>query len=230
MSKKAIVGIIAGAILILLFIVAIVTAINDSANSNDDTSSKQDDTSKVDTPKQDTTTDVKPITATVPLNFRAVCVGGSIENAAEYAKPYRLAVFENNRALAQDHLLSVRDHTKWELLGVSSVNENTPEERGSKYTELTTVLCLDRDDSTAVKATTCDFKFEGKTISIDYYSVKYKATLYEARTGDKITELEAINGTATTCPAGASFDQDDPKFYADPDLAELNERVAPFEG
>lgn len=229
MSKGVIFAIIGGILFIILLIVGII-AFNamtgkdtaDSNNRND--SSKQDTTDKEDTPATK-----EAITAKALVDLRTACVGGSAVNAAAFTKPYSYVIFENN-----NYGDGEKEEYKWDMAALASNDENSSLNEKSDPSELNVVVCLDRDDTTAVKTMTCELRpsagmEEGASTVADYHSVEYKVALYEARSGMKIKELAPINGPATECPAVKYYNQDSPAIYGDPDLTELDAELKAFE-
>lgn len=215
LGTGAILAIVGGALLVILLIAGIVFATTmmgkDNANKKSDDSSKTDDTKK----DESALREANATTAESMSDLAAVCKNGSIKNAAAFAKPYKFAVFDNNTARGS-----------WSNFSLSYNNESAV--KYSDFAQANVIVCLDRDDSTAVKSTTCDFKTGDETVSVDFYAVKYKTTLYEAQSGKKIKELATVNGPASKCPSFVSYDKNNPKIYGDADKAELEANLAAF--
>jgi len=233
-SNKALILAVVGGVLFLLLI-GVGIAIASNMLSKNSTDTKRDDESS----KVDTTTDTEEetpnpeahsITAKALVELRAACVGGSVENAGALTKPYTYVVYENNNSQSAE-----KEDWKWDMYAVGASDDSIPLDFSSAPSELNVVVCLDRDESTAVKSSTCELersagmKSTDSTVA-DFYSVKYKVKLYEARSGKKMKELAPINGPATECPPLAYYNTEgDPAVYGDPDIDELNARLKAFE-
>jgi hypothetical protein len=71
-----------------------------------------------------------------------------------------------------------------------------------------------------VKSLTCNFDTDAREhVTVDYYSVQYNIELREARTGNHVEQLGAVNGPATSCPFLVWVNKRDRKMYAEPDPA-----------
>lgn len=232
-NKGIIFAIVGGALLIILLIIGIVMAVN-AMNKEDGTdSNRTSDSSKTEDTDKDKETTTEPsasaITAKAPIDLRISCIGGSTTNAGAFAKPYRYVVYENNNPGTAE-----REVEKWDMYAVGSNDQSISVDDRSDPSELNVVVCLDRDDSTAVKTMSCELNRSASmqptdSTVADYYSVKYKMTLYNAQSGEKVKELAAINGPATECPSGKYYSPESPNIYGDPDDTELNERLEEFD-
>lgn len=216
LGTGAILGIVGGVLFVILLVVGIFVVANMLGKGNTDKAATNDSSKTNDTKKDDSTLrEANAVTAESMSDLGTVCQNGSVKNAAAFAKPYKFAVFDNN---------SVRG--SWSNFSLSYNNESAV--KYSDFAQANVIVCLDRDDSTAVKSTTCDFKTGGEAVTVDFYAVKYKTTLYEAQTGKKIKELAAVNGPASKCPSFVSYDKTNPKIYGDADKAELEANLAAF--
>ncbi len=218
LSTGAIAGIVGGVIFIILLIVGGIVLAN-TMNKGDSKSNNSDSSKNEDGKTQDESAlrSANAVTADSMSDLGAVCKNGSVKNAAAYEKPYKFALFDNNSARGS-----------WSNFSVSYKNEQVV--KYADFAQANVIVCLDRDDSTAVKSTTCDFKSGGETTTVDFYAVKYKTTLYEAQSGKKIKELAAVNGPAGTCPSFVTYDKSNPKIYGDADKTELEANLAAFAG
>lgn len=233
-NRKKLLLITIGAILFIATAIGAVIAIysmsdlgrvhidSESSKKQDESESKKGASSK---DKKDT------FTANYTDDFSLVCKNMAAENALPFKRPVVGAYFTNNVLITKDRLDSA--NPEWRKYGLDTVNTGTPNEKVATSKEINAVICLDRDDSTAVKYTTCQLqrKVDSKeTAPVDYYSVQYKMTLYEANTGKKVKEFTPINGNAEKegCPVSTIFDPDDPKFYAMPDVDEINTQIEEF--
>lgn len=231
LGKGAIFAIIGGALFVILLIIGIVIAVNAMTKENSTDSNRTNDSAKTDDTDDETITDpsANAITAKALIELRVSCVGGSTTNAGAFAKPYRYVAYENN-----NYGTAEREVEKWDMYAVGSNDESITVDDRSAPSELNVVVCLSRDDSTAVKTMSCELLRpsgveQGASTVADYHSVKYKVTLYEAQSGKKIKELAAINGPATECPAVKYYNPESPDIYGDPDGTELNARLETFE-
>lgn len=215
LSTGAIAGIVGGAVFIILLIIGgivLATTMNKDDNKSND---NKTDSSK--TEDEGALRSANAVTADSMSDLAAVCKNGSVKNAAAYEKPYKFAIFDNNSARGS-----------WSSFTSSYDNESIV--KYADFAQANVITCLDRDDSTAVKSLSCDFKTGGETTSVDFYAVKYKVTLYEAQSGKKVKELAAINGPATKCPSFVTYDKSNPKIYGEADKAELDTVLAAFAG
>lgn len=241
LGTGAIIAIAGGAVFLILLIIGIVVAVSAMTAKDKTDTSRNDDSSKTDTPKDEDST-ASAITAKTLVDLRAVCIGDSVQNAAPLAKPYRYVIYENNNIYSHNPELRkqsldqpFKDEYAWDMFGVATNDESVSLSNKSDPSELNVVVCLDRDDSTAVKTMTCAAQLspsqrrEGAPSTIDFHSVKYKVSLYEAQTGKKIKDLAAINGPATECPSIVYYTPGSPGIYGDPDTTKLNAALEAFE-
>ncbi|MGH7218002.1 MAG: hypothetical protein ACREGE_00950 [Candidatus Microsaccharimonas sp.] len=231
LSKGALFSIIGGVLFAILLIITIVVTVQTMSGDDTAKSNNRGESSKTATTDKETTEpnpEVSGITAKALVELRAACVGGSVENAGALTKPYKYVVYENNNSQSAE-----KETWKWDMYAVGANDESIPLDFKSAPSELNVVVCLDRDDSTAVKTMTCELQrgayMEASESTVaDYFAVKYKMTLYEAQSGKKLKELAAINGPATECPAGF-YNKESPNIYGDPDASELDARLKSFE-
>ncbi|WP_280833751.1 hypothetical protein [Mycolicibacterium frederiksbergense] len=153
--------------------------------------------------------------ATVTSDFDAVCLFGSISNAAVYAKPYKIIAFHQSAGSARWNETTVDAQARYaaDPSALSSIN---------------VVACLSRTPGTEVRTGSCDFESGGVQVSIDRYAVEYTIDLHEAKTGKPIKSLGTVKGTATDCPMPAMFNSGATKLYARPDTAAVEEKLAAF--
>lgn len=208
-----IIGIVAGAIALLvvggLFIVFALSSVSNYANS--DKSTTQAAPERSETPERRNNT----ITATSFTNMNSVCDGSSILNAAELAKPYKVAAFSK-----------ANDSRSW-----SSVSLKYNAEYAASYDafeQASVVACVKEDTGSREKVNICEFTSAGEDTSIDYYATSYTLSVYEAKTGKKIEDLGSVGAPATSCPMFASYDKSDPKLVAQPDTATIDAKLAAF--
>lgn len=214
-QKKSKTGLIVGLILGFVFLFVIIPIVliiifvlmrGDDKKTN--TSSNTGSNSTQREPQGDPTANAE--VATSASDFKVLCEGGSISNAADNGAPYKIAAFAMNTA---------KPYPSWSTESLPYNSEYRADH--DKPTSINAVACLDEVSGSAVKSKACEFTSSGEKISIDYFSVKYKLTLREAKTGKVIDESKTVNGPANTCPMFASYNKEDPKLHADPDEAAL---------
>lgn len=209
-NPQQLIGIVVVAVLILAGLIALVASLSsgDKKTGNTATPSSQEQ----DNEKQ---RQANAVTATSMLKLSAVCQVGSVTNAAEFVKPYKVAAFAK-----------ANDKTIWANVSLDSKSEYAVSY--SDYEKVNVIACAQEKDGAAVKTRTCDFKSSDKTVSIDYYATKYDVAVYEAKSGKKIKNLGEVSAPATTCPIVATYDRDDPRITAAPDSDAINALVATF--
>lgn len=218
-----IVGIIIG---VALLLAGVATALIILLSKDDGDTKKKDDTkssSKQEDKKKDEDTtandDKKRAanakTAQYMSDLSTVCEVGSITNAADFTKPYKVAAFSKSA-----------ERNSWSAI---SLKYNAPYTvKYDEFTQANVVACLSEKDDARVKTKTCDFKSGGEAVSIDYYATTYNVTLYEAKSGKKIKDAGTVNAPASTCPMFASYSKSDPKIIASPDTAAVDAVIAEF--
>ncbi len=218
-NKGLIIGLVVGVIVLLLVIAGIVLAVTlggkDTKNNTQDRKNNTN-TTKTDESKEDALRSANAKTAKYQSEMSAVCENGSITNAGDFAKPYKVIAFSKNS--------TNRNYTS------ATLPYGT--DYAAKYSDpiesVNVVACLDEKPDTAVKSKTCDFKSGSKMTTLDYYALKYTVTLREAKSGKLIKTLEDVNAPATTCPMFATYDKNDPKYYARPDSTALDAAIKQF--
>jgi hypothetical protein len=156
-------------------------------------------------------------TAKFVADFEVVCGRGSVSNAADFRKPYRIAAFfEGSRPDSWSQVTLDRKATY-------AADENA-------LSSINVVACLSRKSGTEVKSGTCQFEGNGKddNVDVDHYAVQYEVELREAKTGKTIENLGTVSGPADHCPFLAFFDRNHPKVYGDPDAGALEEKLENF--
>jgi hypothetical protein len=146
------------------------------------------------------------IVATSLSDFSNVCDNSKITNAAAYdssaAGPHPIGLFDKN------------DYGSYNL---SSVYLGTGLDAQYDKPEATQLVgCLSRTgNGTQVK--TCDLQDSKKqTVSLKLMSSSYNIDIYEAKTGKKLDHV-TIDKTKDTCPYVATYDPNDPTYYAQPE-------------
>lgn len=219
-STGLIIGIIAGAVLLVAGIVTvlIITLSGDKEDTDkkDDTKTSQNDDTKKDSNEDDEKKRLANAkTAKSTSDFNVVCETGSVSNAAAAEKPYKIVAFSKADGARS-----------WSTLSLDySADYYT---KYDAFAEVGAVACLSEKAGSAVKTKTCDFKTSGENTSLDYYATAYEVTLYEAKSGKKIKDLGTVSAPATTCPSFVSYDKSDPKVIAKPDADAVDALLAAF--
>lgn len=156
--------------------------------------------------------------ASSTFDYDAVCNGGSISNAA--------ALGDKASAKIMTFSQSPRVQGSWSY---ESVGYGKPYYVNSTDIELVSVVaCLEEVKSARAVGQTCDYKDDGKTVSIKYYSSQYKLSFYAAKTGKKASEGGTINAPANKCPSFISYDPSTLSAYASPDEDALDAKYTDF--
>jgi hypothetical protein len=219
-----IVGIIVGAVVLLAGVATLLIIL--LSNDNDSKDKKTDDSkssSKQETKKEEKSAKnddklraANAKTAKSMSDLSNVCKVGSVSNAAEFTKPYKVAAFSKADGRSD----------YWSMV---SLEYNAPYAvKYDEFTQVNTVACLSEKDDAQVKTKTCDFKSGDEAISIDYYATTFELTVYEAKSGKKIKDLGEVGAPATTCPMFASYNNNDPKIVAKPDSAAVDALIKEF--
>lgn len=214
------VGIIVG--VVLLFAGAATALIISLSNSNDNDKKTDNDTSEQrDNDKQTDSDDDAKLraanakTASYSGDFSIVCDVGSVTNAAEFTKPYRVVALSKSS-----------ESRSWST--VSLAYDATYTVKSDEVEKVNVVACVQEQKDAAIKTKTCDFKSGDEAVSIDYYATTYDVTLYEAKSGQKIKELGKVGAPASTCPMFATYNKSDPKLIARPDSAAIDALIEKF--
>ena len=218
-NKGLIIGLIVTVVLLVLVgaTIAIAFALsagkNNNSQTNNTTTSEQPATTSE--PTDERLREANAETATTLSQFDAVCENGSIANAAELKKPYKVAAFAKNSTTRSYSTVTLAYNAKYRA------------EYG-KHEAVNIVGCLEEKAGSAVKSKTCDFKSSGKKVKLDYYALKYTLTLHEAKTGKVLKTAGEVNAPATTCPYFVAYDKSDPKYYAKPDSGAVDAAVKKY--
>lgn len=210
-----IIGIVGGVIALVVIIGLVITlTLSGAKKSVSDNNQKPNTpvtTPQVDEPK----TPKNAITSTSLTGMSEVCDGASILNAADLAKPYKVAAFYKSE-----------DRTIWSSISLKFDAEYTA--KYDSFEQTNVIACLSEDVSQREKVQTCDFTSGGEAISVDYYATSYKFAAYEAKTGKKIEDFGSINAPASKCPTFASYNRSNPILVATPDTATVDAKIAAF--
>lgn len=157
-------------------------------------------------------------------SFDVVCDRGSISNAAQLGKPYKIAAFSpNNRPMP----VTQHSQDRWTQLTLTPDADyvTAPQD----FRSVNVVACLTPLPETAVNTRSCNVETKaGEQVTFDYYAVKYNIELREARTGKRIEQLPVVDGPAPRCPLLLWINTHDRKMYADPDIEAVNAELADF--
>jgi len=155
-----------------------------------------------------------PITANTADDFKAVCKNGSVSNAADYQKPYKVVTFYE----------SVTGWSAVTLLGAGAdySGANLPP------SSINVVACLSRQSATEKKEGTCEYDSGGDKDRVSRYSVDYEVELREAKTGKRIKSLGSVRGPSTSCPVVALYNGSNHKMYGYPDKDQLDAKLKEF--
>ena len=187
-NKGLLIGLIAGGIALVAVIVLLVLALTVWGKEDDKDTSKtttSQDSSK-DEEEKDTegnNSNNNAIAATSIGSYEAVCEGGSVTNSAAYDKTAqsKIASFYQSRTLARSD-----SDANWTS---TSVGYGDPYYADSKSFETVSVVaCLSYVSGSEQKELDCDYTSSGATVTVAYYSSKFKLTFYEAKTGKKIKD------------------------------------------
>ncbi|MUL66335.1 hypothetical protein BOO86_17820 [Mycobacterium sp. CBMA 234] len=158
-----------------------------------------------------------PTTATSADNFNAVCNNGSVSNAADYQKPYKIVAFYESVVLM----------SKWAKVSMLD-REATYSGADLPPSSINVVACLSRQTATEKKEGTCEYESGGDKDRVSRYSVEYDLELREAKTGKRIKSLGSVSGPSTRCPIMATYRSSSLKIYGDPDKDQLDAKLKEF--
>lgn len=148
----------------------------------------------------------RAITANSHRDFGAVCGGFTVRNSSAYSgKPSALIVTFSQ---------SPRTKDSWSYEDVGYGKTYTKTE--GNFTKINTVACLHEILDTKVFSKTCDYKQDGETVAVRYYSIRYKLSYYEAKTGERIADGGHVEAPAGDCPSFVAYDEQTLTAYAAP--------------
>jgi hypothetical protein len=159
-----------------------------------------------------------PTAATTADDFNAVCKNGSVSNAADYQKPYKIAMFYES--------VGISKWTSVSMLGAEGGYSGV----GLPPSSINVVACLSRLAATEKKEGTCEYE-SGRNNDKDHvsrYSVDYDVELREAKTGERIKSLGSVKGPLDHCPIMAMYSGSSLKIYGAPDKDELDAKLKAF--
>lgn len=162
--------------------------------------------------------------ATSFSSFDVVCDRGSISNAAQFGKPYKIAAFgPDDRRMP----LTQQSSDPWTQLTLDPGADYAA--AASDFRSVNVVACLSHKPGTAVKTRDCTVETKaGEQVTFGYYAVQYSIELREARTGKHLDQLPAVDGPAQSCPFLLWVNTHERKMYAQPDLAAIGAELAEY--
>lgn len=203
--KKRIVGYIVGSVAIVI-LSALTTYIALSSLYGSQEELPADQQRSKTTRYQEAPTN-RTITAMSHRDFGAVCGGFTVQNAAPYTK--------KSTALIVTFSQSPRTKDSWsyEDVGYGKTYTRT----NGDFTRINTVACLHEILDTKVFSKVCDYEQDGEHVSVRYYSIRYKLSYYEAKTGKRIADAGTVEAPAGACPSFIDYDQQSLTAYATPE-------------
>ena len=158
-----------------------------------------------------------PTTATRSDDFDAVCKNGSVSNAADYQKPYKIVAFYESVVLM----------SKWASASLTSPKDGYAGD-GYPPSTINVVACLSQQSGSEKKEGTCEYESRGDKDRVSRYSVDYDVELREAKTGNRIKSLGSVSGPSTSCPIMATYRSSSLKIYGAPDKDQLDAKLKEF--
>lgn len=146
------------------------------------------------------------ITANSHRDFGAVCGGFTVRNSDTYSG--------KSSALIVTFSQSPRTKDSWSYEDVGYGKTYTKTE--GDFTKINTVACLHEILDTKVFSKMCDYNQAGEKVSVRYYSIRYKLSYYEAKTGERIADGGHIEAPAGECPGFVAYDEQSLTAYAAP--------------
>ncbi|GAB2955241.1 hypothetical protein GCM10027280_49580 [Micromonospora polyrhachis] len=226
-NKGLTIGLIIGGVVLLVLLLCggAVALVMNSGDDEDDKPIAQPgnsagaDPSNGAKPTQPGNKNNNAITADSASDFREVCSGGAIMNAAPYNGPAgaKAYAFSNSPGRL----------TSW---GTESLDyDATYYAKSAEYTTVSVVGCLTYEEGSEASGQKCDIKAsDGTKLTVDYMSSRYTLTFHNAQTGEKIGDGGSINAPATRCPSFMTYNKTTLKSYASPDDGTLNAAFKKF--
>ncbi|MGW0434387.1 hypothetical protein ACWDV4_17835 [Micromonospora sp. NPDC003197] len=226
-SKKGLtIGLIIGGVVLLVLLLCggAVALVMNSGDDEDDpvaqpsTSAGADPSGK---PSQggDNKKNNNAITADSASDFREVCSGGAITNAAPYNGPAgaKAYAFSNSPGRL----------TSWSTESLDY--DAAYYAKSADYATVSVVGCLTYEEGSEASGQKCNIEAtDGTKLTIDYMSSRYTLTFHNAQTGEKIGDGGSVNAPATRCPSFMTYNKTTLKSYASPDDGTLNAAFKKF--
>lgn len=218
-----IIGIVVGAIVLLVLIglgiFAMIAALgNNDSKSSSSTNSGSSNSSRSDDSTSSSTSDTpkSALKATYPYDFKAVCDGTPISNAASYTNSASAKITSFYQTVLSSKI--------WTSTS-AGYNKSYYVKTDTPISDISVVACLKPTSGKDSPSTSCEL--EGGT-TIKYHSADYSITFYEAKTAKKISTGEPIKVSASECPMFVAYDKSTLKAYANPDSNSLEARLDTF--
>jgi hypothetical protein len=148
-------------------------------------------------------------------DYKVACAAGMVTNAKAYsgAGPHQLVMFEKG------------GDDKY-AMSVPAYADKTWATDSAKPDSGQLVACIAMKPGTEKKLKTCPLTDATTkvTSNIDFYSVDYDVTTYEALTGKKVSS-STVSGLQQECPTTATYSKVDPKLYAGYLLANVESAI-----
>lgn len=146
------------------------------------------------------------VTAESYRDFGAVCGGFTVKNAAAFTN--------KASAIIATFSQSPRTGGSWSYEDVGYGKSYTATD--GDFTKINTVACLHEIRDTKVLAKTCSYDRNGSQIQVKYYSINYKLSYYQAKTGQRIADGGTLEAKADDCPSFVVYDEATLSAYALP--------------
>ncbi|MBG6067312.1 hypothetical protein [Micromonospora ureilytica] len=230
-NKGLIIGIVAGAVVVILAIcgagIGILLAYDDDEPARGTSSTPTLGTGSTPGPgtapppgQADPPNDNNnSMTARYSSDLSNVCEGSPILNAAPYSGPAgaKAYTFSNNPDRP----------TYWSSKYVPS--DKSYYAKGSDYQKVSVVGCLRFDEGSQGAPKKCQYKDKDeKQVTVDYVSSRYTLTLYAARTAEKIGDGGTVTAPTNRCPSFISYDKTTMRAYAAPDSGTIEAALDKF--
>lgn len=207
-SKRGrVVGYILGGLFVLI-VSAVVTyfSLGIFYGKQDGVSIKEQEAAKLAASQRDRPQN-RVVTATSHRDFGAVCGGFTVKNAAAYTKKSETIIVTFSQSPRVDGSWSYED------VGYGKTYTLTD----GDFTKISTVACLHEIRNTKVFSKLCSYDEDGQQVSVQYFSIHYKLSYYEAKTGKRIADAGVVEAPAGDCPSFVAYDQQSMTAYATPD-------------
>ena len=205
-----IIGLVIGGILLLMVIGGIVLAVifasAGSKSTTPSTSTNGSNNSTSGSSSNSSTPSTKAAyTAKYSSDFSKVCDGTPIANAADFTTKQAAVIATYSKR---------PEASTWsgEYVGYG---KSYYLKDIKDFTKISVVSCLKATTGTESPSIPCTGKDTSPTIN--YHSVTYAMTFYEAKTGKKIADGGTVSGPADTCPSFTSYNTSTLNAFATPD-------------
>ena len=152
----------------------------------------------------------KTVTAEKMADFRSVCYGDKIANAAAYTSPASAVV-------AAFYEKPYSKDNPWTVVSGSAEDHIA---QYDSFREASVVACFEHQPFAGKQIATCD--------DLKLKSAYYKTIFYEAKTGKKLAEGKEIVNDSATCPRYAVYDKLTKETAGVPGTAEMTTAIKTF--